>query len=410
MAAEQITVSVRTLAGAEHNLSVSPAALVRHGKEAAAQVLGHPSELQRWISDLVVLNDDEALVSSTEHLSDVALRVLCVFLPPTFKVRIKVISFNPGEEAKYVQEAWVTVTPSMTVAAVTDEVAFQCGFAASNKAIRLVHGGLVMLQDRTLEQYLVEPGSTLHVIVPSSVAASSAMPDSPQAFVKDAALEKPSLADDASQDPQNREINSSHICSGIKEDINSENSCKNYNSTIQNTSCTAASFRTPRRCATLRRSVSTVRTQSGTPGISSNDASRNVNGGDGAVHIPRQPQTQRRFHTRRPHQRSHRVPVSRAHSMVRSREPVACSSTLESVARESNRQEEPVEYNLQNVSKDVMNHLGAACKNESTGQEQADMRSCGFQKTCSRAQRRVQLPKRAHSIAAAIDRWAGWIR
>lgn len=161
-----------TLAGNSHVLRVPREASVLESKSLAATELGRPAELQRWLLDGNILQDDESLLSLKPSESTEPLSLLCVFLPRTFNINVKVVKFSPGCEAQTAAEVSVAVSPTMTIDTAKFEalatVAADLGFAPADilGSSRFIKGGLRMKDDDTIENYHVDPESTLHLIIP----------------------------------------------------------------------------------------------------------------------------------------------------------------------------------------------------------------------------------------------------
>jgi len=164
-----------------------------------------------------------------------------------------VISFTPGREAEIEQDVMVTVTPSMTVESVKDEIVSQCGIMTFNKAVRLMNGGLHMDEDRTVEQYHVDPEATLHLIVPRSAGKGAADGLTSTNISKPSRLSQEKDSDESTDAGSShyKSDDSSRTDSSSNDVIRTDSSKRNQNITF-----TAASFRSPGRCSSLRRSAS----------------------------------------------------------------------------------------------------------------------------------------------------------
>eukprot|EP00931_Biecheleriopsis_adriatica_P056853 TRINITY_DN3371_c0_g1_i1.p1 TRINITY_DN3371_c0_g1~~TRINITY_DN3371_c0_g1_i1.p1 ORF type:complete len:334 (+),score=67.84 TRINITY_DN3371_c0_g1_i1:54-1055(+) len=255
-------VSLSTLGGVQELLELPWDTSVLCAKKAAAEALGQPPELQRWIVDAAILGDEEALQAYANDQE--LLQVLCVFLPKQFGVEVKVIGFTPGAEATCDEKTAVLVTPSMTVEAVKDEIASQFGIMAPSRAMRLIHCGLRLDEARTLEQYHVDPEATLHLVVPRS-AAAKARAELGSAGYADLAAPRSTFGKKDGTDvtrPGSGSSNDSQCDT-------TEDKCE------EQPVCTAGSFRTPRRCQHLRRSSSVPAPASRAASASQDEASVN---------------------------------------------------------------------------------------------------------------------------------------
>mmetsp|Transcript_14630 Transcript_14630/g.25905 ORF Transcript_14630/g.25905 Transcript_14630/m.25905 type:complete len:460 (+) Transcript_14630:77-1456(+) len=163
--APQVSVSLTTLAGASLELELAPEASVRQAKEAASEEFGRPAELQRWLVDGAALEDGELLRDVLQ--SDAT--VFCVFLPRTFEIQVTVITWARGTEAEYARDVRVAVSPTLNIEAVKYEIAEKCGLppGSSMRAARLLKGGLHMDDEKTVEQYHLDPNAKLHFVVPT---------------------------------------------------------------------------------------------------------------------------------------------------------------------------------------------------------------------------------------------------
>jgi len=108
-----VAIHLTTLSGGSHHFSISEEASALQGKLQVAEELGRPADLQRWLVNGIVVEDTEVLASFLEAArcfqpadsqNQDALEVLCVFLPRTFDVKIKVIKFTPGKQAQSAEE------------------------------------------------------------------------------------------------------------------------------------------------------------------------------------------------------------------------------------------------------------------------------------------------------------------
>lgn len=162
--APQVAVSLTTLAGTSLELALAPETSVRQAKEAAGEELGRPAELQRWLVAGTAVEDGELLRDVLQ--SDAV--VLCVFLPRTFEVQVTVITWAHGAQAEHARDVRVAVSPSLNIEAVKYEIAEKCGLppGSSMRAARLVKGGLHMDDEKTVEQYHLDPNAKLHFVVP----------------------------------------------------------------------------------------------------------------------------------------------------------------------------------------------------------------------------------------------------
>jgi len=171
---EEVPITLSTIAGETHHFSLPSKASVADGKSWLAAELGRPADLQRWLADGMVLEDGDMIGSCRDIDSDAPVQVVCVFLPRTFDVSVKVIKFTPGSQAQSADEVSVSVSPSMTI----DAAKFEALSAASARlgieswevsaAARLIKGGLHLKDEWTMERYHIDPNSTLHLIIPRS--------------------------------------------------------------------------------------------------------------------------------------------------------------------------------------------------------------------------------------------------
>jgi len=172
-----VAINLATLSGGSHHFSISEEASALEGKLHVAEELGRPADLQRWLVNGVVVEDTEVLASFLEAArcfqpadsqNQDALEVLCVFLPRTFDVKIKVVKFTPGKQAQSAEEVCISVSPTMTIDGAKCEAFLALEAGGFNAKARLIKGGLHLHDDRTIEQYHIDPDSTLHLIIPRS--------------------------------------------------------------------------------------------------------------------------------------------------------------------------------------------------------------------------------------------------
>jgi len=172
-----VAIHLTTLSGGSHHFSISEEASALQGKLQVAEELGRPADLQRWLVNGIVVEDTEVLASFLEAArcfqpadsqNQDALEVLCVFLPRTFDVKIKVIKFTPGKQAQSAEEVFVAVSPTMTIDGAKCEAFLALEAGGFNAKARLIKEGLHLHDDRTIEQYHIDPDSTLHLVIPRS--------------------------------------------------------------------------------------------------------------------------------------------------------------------------------------------------------------------------------------------------
>jgi len=169
---EEVAITLTTLAGDSHSLCLPATAVAFEGKRLVAAELERPAELQRWLVDGKILEDGDLLASFHAADSKMPLQVLCVFLPRTFDVKVKVVKFTPGSQAQSAAEVSISVSPTLTVDAAKFEAltaasaSLGAGSAELFKAARLIKGGLHMKEEKTIEHYHIDPDSTLHLIIP----------------------------------------------------------------------------------------------------------------------------------------------------------------------------------------------------------------------------------------------------
>lgn len=152
-----ITVDVLTSAGARHVLRLRADATVKQAKQAAAGQLSQPAQLQRWMCNGSPLTNEELIGG--------AMEVLCTFLAPKFDISVKVILFRPPAESQLLATLHVCTSPVSTVHSLKFEVAEQQG-VQSGKAMRLFRDGSELQDGKTLEDYHIDPGDVLELIVP----------------------------------------------------------------------------------------------------------------------------------------------------------------------------------------------------------------------------------------------------
>lgn len=173
-----VAVTLNTLAGGSYHFSVPSKLSTFESKCEVADELGRPADLQRWILNGTILEDVDLLANYVGPLD-----VLCVFLPRTFEVKVKVIKFTPGSQAQSVEEVCIKVSPTLTVDAAKLEALSAAiaslgdGSADIGSAARLIKGGLHLKDEKTMEHYHIDPDSTLHLIIPRG-RGDTALPES----------------------------------------------------------------------------------------------------------------------------------------------------------------------------------------------------------------------------------------
>lgn len=178
MAAQEVTVTLSTLAGASHDLALPVTALALQGKSWAADLLGRPADLQRWLVNGSIVEDGDLLASfkPTGEAAHTPLQVLCVFLPRTFDVKVKLVKFSPGSQAQSAEEFTIAVSPMMTIdAAKFEALSAVCAEAYCNAA-RLIKGGLHLEDEQTVEHYHIDPESMLHLVIPRTRGGDGGWP------------------------------------------------------------------------------------------------------------------------------------------------------------------------------------------------------------------------------------------
>lgn len=177
-----MAVTLGTLAGTSYNFNLPVQASVLEGKCQVAAELRHPAELQRWLLNDSILEDTDLLASLCSQASSQTLSVMCIFLPRTFQVKVKVIKFSPGAQAQSAAEVFVTISPAMTIDAAKFEALSEAsasmgpGAADLCAAARLIKGGLYLEDEQTVEHYHIDPESTLHLIVPRGRSGNHGLP------------------------------------------------------------------------------------------------------------------------------------------------------------------------------------------------------------------------------------------
>lgn len=168
-----VAITLGTLSGNSYELQLPAQACALDGKCQLADELGRPADLQRWLLNGNILEDDDVLAGFQTPDSKIPLEVLCVFLPHTFDVKVKVIKFSPGSQAQSVKEVFISVSPTMTVDAAKFEALSsaaiglgEVGSVEVATAARFIKGGLHLADDKTMEHYHIDPESSLHLIVP----------------------------------------------------------------------------------------------------------------------------------------------------------------------------------------------------------------------------------------------------
>lgn len=218
---EEVPITLGTLSGCTHCFNLPTQATVFQGKCWIAEELGRPAELQRWLVDGAILEDANLLTASLASDSKAPLEILCVFLPRTFDVQVKVVKFSPGAQAQSSNVVTISVSPMMTIDAAKFEAlsaasdALGAGSVDVSKAARLIKGGLHLQDDRTIEYYHINPDATLHLVIPRGRASDNDMPSNASG-VSDA-YENYSTPDEAQ-----RELETFHKLSsedGSKDDI-----------------------------------------------------------------------------------------------------------------------------------------------------------------------------------------------
>lgn len=165
------TIAISTLAGNEFELQLSSDATIRDAKCELAMQLGKPADLQRWLHFGAVLEDDDEVSAFTAVDCGEPLQVLCVFLPRTFNVNVKVIKYSPGFQAQQGQDVSIAVSPTTTVdGAKLEAVTAVCGLGCGSllPVARLIKGGMHLHDDKTIEYYRIDPDTTLHLVLPRS--------------------------------------------------------------------------------------------------------------------------------------------------------------------------------------------------------------------------------------------------
>lgn len=246
-AMDNVVVCLRTLGGKQHEISLEKDALVLQGKQAASKLLDYEAQLQRWILGTTVLEDTAVMSLCQPSNNAEPLQILCLLLPPRFTITTKVVRFSPGTEAASFPDVSVTVTPSMTIEGVKDEIATQCDIQTSRDQLKLVYDGLNLDESKTLEQYRVDPDDTLHLIVPHTVDIDEMLFTNSQG--------KGRIGDSLRGDEKNAS-QARDDKSKLEEVLSTDSSTK----ALQNMTLTSGSFRSRRRCSSLRSaSASSVR-------------------------------------------------------------------------------------------------------------------------------------------------------
>jgi hypothetical protein len=199
---EEVPITLGTLSGCTHRFNLHSTATVAQGKCWIAEELGRPAELQRWLLDGTILEDAHVLSTSQASDSKAPLEILCVFLPRTFDVQVKVVRFSPGAQAQSSTVVTVSVSPMMTIDAAKFEAlslasdALGAGSVDVSKAARLIKGGLHLQDDRTIEYYHINPDATLHLIIPRSRNSESNMPGNASGIVAGEACENDNVSEE----------------------------------------------------------------------------------------------------------------------------------------------------------------------------------------------------------------------
>lgn len=169
---QEVAITLSTLSGDIQRFSLPAKASVAQGKSWVDAELSRPADLQRWLVDGAILEDSDLLSSIQVADSNGSLQVVCVFLPPTFNVKVKVVKFSPGSQAQTATDVTISVSPAMTIDAAKFEAlsaasqALGVGAAEVGKAARLIKGGLHLREENTIEHYHIDPESMLHLIIP----------------------------------------------------------------------------------------------------------------------------------------------------------------------------------------------------------------------------------------------------
>jgi hypothetical protein len=176
-----VAITLGTLSGRSYDFSLPSTASTLEGKLQVAAQLGQPADLQRWLLNGAVLEDGDVIANLQAAGSEETLQVLCVFLPRSFDVRIKVVRFSPGSEAQSAEEVSITVSPAMPIDAAKFEALaaasaiLDASSGAAEKTARLIKGGLHLEDAKTIENYNIDPNAILHLVVPRGRAETASL-------------------------------------------------------------------------------------------------------------------------------------------------------------------------------------------------------------------------------------------
>eukprot|EP00747_Dinoflagellata_sp_TGD_P191683 gnl/TRDRNA2_/TRDRNA2_55401_c0_seq1.p1 gnl/TRDRNA2_/TRDRNA2_55401_c0~~gnl/TRDRNA2_/TRDRNA2_55401_c0_seq1.p1 ORF type:complete len:349 (+),score=62.29 gnl/TRDRNA2_/TRDRNA2_55401_c0_seq1:64-1110(+) len=159
-----VDVVVRTLAGSLLKLSLPSGSCVGDAKLAAETDYGLPPEQQRWLVGSSVLDDADVLAAVVDRKDSGCLEVLCVFLPRSFKVLVKLIYFSPPELSEPGEDVHMSASPGLPVADFKHEIA-SC-LSLRNASMQLLKNGIHMQDDRPMGAYHVDVDCCLYAVVP----------------------------------------------------------------------------------------------------------------------------------------------------------------------------------------------------------------------------------------------------